>query len=352
MMIERLDWGNSSDGEPLSLYILSEKNIEVSISDLGGIITSLKVRDKEGKFVDVVLGFSKPEDYINDVNYVGKIVGRNCNRIANGAFVINEEKYNLLQNDGTNNLHSEGASVVNKIMKLEKMDAENNELVLSMTDEEVENGFPGNLKLTYSYKLSDDRLIFTINGVSDKDTIANFTNHGYFNLSGHDNYSLSDIEAKIEADKFQPVDRDMLPKGDYRQVEGTAFDFREWKGITCDINDTDVVEQLRIAGGYDHSFIFCGEGVRKVAGFRSKVTGIEMTVSTNAPAAQFYTSNMFVEKKGKKGAYYRKRGAFAFEPNFVPNAINSNNEYVEKPILKKDENYNYVIEYAFNLYLH
>lgn len=313
--------------------------IEVTVCTLGATVLAIKVPDRNGAMVDVALGMTNARDMIEKGDYMGAVVGRCANRIANGEFSLNGAKYHLAKNNGKAHLHG---GVVGFNQKVFDAEVRGNSLILTATSSDGDEGYPGNLTLTVKYTVagsSGKLLRIEYFAQSDTDTLFNPTNHTYFNLNGESDGSIEDNVVKIVADGYLQIDGDLIPTVQ-ASVKGTPFDFRVAKPIGKDIVADD--EQLRIAGGYDHSF--CLKGPYAASAYSPK-TGIALTVSTTAPAMQFYTGNFLSGNVGK--SRYGKRSGFCLETQFYPNAINRDD--CAKPILYAGQNFYSCTRYLFKL---
>lgn len=342
-MISESNFGKSKTGKNVYKYTLENNNgMKVEILNYGGTIRSIYVPDKNCKFDDVVLGYDTIQEYEENDGYFGAIVGRNSNRIKNSKVVIKNKLYNLDSNDGVNNLHGGLVSFSNVIW-----DAliDNNKLVLKYLSYNGEGGFPGNLDVTVKYSLNEDNeLKIEYYAHSDDDTIANFTNHSYFNLSGHCSGSMEDQFLQINADFITEADTDLTQTGKYINVADTAFDFRTPKKIGQDIESDDY--QLKIAGGYDHNFVIKNNGLREVANLFEEKTGRMLRVYSDMPCMQFYSGNFLDGKRtGKGNTLYKRRGALCLETQKYPDSENIKN--FPTSILKKNDKYSSVTIYKF-----
>lgn len=289
-------------GENYSLYTLENSNgMRVSITDLGATVQSVEVKNKNGEFVDVVLGYDTPEEYLNNDGFVGAFVGRYANRIGGARFELNGMEYKLTVNDGENTLHG------GKGYDCRKLEAETDDrgITFSIHDPDGENGFPGNVDASVRYELGEDNsLSIAYFAVSDKDTVLNLTNHSYFNLRGEGD--ILSQQLRIAADGYLPVDAELIPTGEIRSVEGTEFDFREMREVGSTM--------------YDHSFVLDGSGF--CAEMYDEQSGIDMCVYTDMPAVQLYCSGSLTKRKGKNGAEYDKGSALCLETQFYPDSPN------------------------------
>jgi aldose 1-epimerase len=299
-------FGKTPDGQPVDLYVLTNNGgAEVSITNYGGAVVSIKVPDRNGKLADVVLGYDTAEGYLNDKSHFGGIIGRYGNRIAHAKFVLDGKTYTLAKNNGENSLHG-GVRGFDKVLWtariLNAKDAQS--LELSYLSKDGEEGFPGNLNVSVIYTLKDNSaLSIAYSATTDKKTVLNLTNHSYFNLAGQGSSDILGHVLMIQADKFTPVDAGLIPTGELRDVAGTAFDFRKPTAIGARINQDG--EQLKLGGGYDHNFVLRAvpESLELLGAARvvEPTSGRVLEVFTTEPGVQFYTGNFLDGKTPGKG---------------------------------------------------
>jgi aldose 1-epimerase len=316
-----------TEGKSANLYtFINDRGLELSITNYGGAITSIKVPDRFGNIGDVVLGYDTLAEYVKHPRFLGALIGRFANRIASGRFSLNGVEYQLAQNNGPNHLHG-GIKGFHKVLWDATTETSDTELVLHLTYVSVdeEENYPGELTVQVDYIVNNDNeLRIRYRATTDKDTIVNLTNHSYFNLAatGH----ILDHELTIAADKFTPVSKDLIPTGEISSVEGTPMDFRTPTRIGARINE--LYEQLSFTGGYDHNYVLNGpEGQLKVAAvLHDRVSGRTMEVETTQPGMQFYSGN-FLDGSltGKGGVIYEKYGALCLETQHFPDSPNHPN---------------------------
>ncbi len=234
---EKKPFGKTPDGQPVDLYVLTNKNgVEAAITNYGGAVVSLKVPDRNGKFGDVVLGYDSLDGYVNDKGYFGAIVGRYGNRIGHAQFSIDGKTYTLARNNGENSLHG-GIKGFNKaVWAAKELPVKNGQsLELTYLSKDGEEGFPGNLHVRVVYTLTDsNELKIEYSATTDKKTVVNLTNHTYFNLAGPGSGDILGHQLVIEANKFTPVDASLIPTGELRDVPGTcSAPCRGRSDITC-----------------------------------------------------------------------------------------------------------------------
>ena len=350
MSIEMSDFGKDLNGNTVRLFTISNSNGMIAkITNFGAILVSLFVPNKEGKLDDVVLGFDTLEKYFyNDVCYFGSTVGRNSNRVKNAKFVLNGISYKLDKNEREkNNLHS-GFKPYNSRLWDYCVDEENNSVSFSLISPDMDQGFPGEFDIIVTYSLDNDNdLKINYKGKSNKDTIANMTNHSYFNLSGYNSGTILNHELYINADKYVEVDDELIPTGKLKEVCNTPMDFRKPTKIGLRINDD--FKQFEYTGGYDHSFVInkTTEGIEKIAVLSDNESGRTMEVYTDSIGVQLYTGNFIENNKilGKENIIYKNRSGVCLETGYLPDAINQEN--FTSPILKVGDTYNTTTIYKF-----
>ncbi len=324
--IEKKAFGKTKEGINVDQYILKNRNgMEISTINYGGIITSWKTKDRDGNYQDIVLGFDNLSEYESESPYFGAIIGRYGNRIAKGKFTLNDENYNLAVNNDENHLHG-GIKGFDKVVwdTREVVDDSTASLVLSYLSDDMEEGYPGNLKVQVTYTLdNNDKLSVKYEAVTDKTTIINLTQHSYFNLSADFNKNILDHDILINADSFLPVDSTLIPTGEIRNVGDTPFDFRSPKNVGEEINNSN--KQLMIGNGYDHCWVLNNQdqGVRFVASAYDSSTGRLLEVFSDQPGIQFYSGNFLDGSlKSKIGGTYDFRSGFCLETQHYPNSPN------------------------------
>jgi aldose 1-epimerase len=286
---------------------------------------SLKVPDSKGALGDIVLGFDSLDGYLADNPFFGALVGRYGNRIAKGHFTLDGKEYTLPINNGANALHG-GLKGFDKHIWTAKpgQGKDGQTLELTYVSKDGEEGYPGTLTATVTYTLTNaNELRIHYQATTDKPTVLNLTNHSYFNLAGAGNGDILGHELMLNADKFTPVDKGLIPTGELRPVDGTPFDFRKATAIGARINADD--EQIKLGGGYDHNFVLNGQAgtMRLAARATEPKSGRVLEVSTTEPGVQFYTGN-FLDGTlhGKGGKVYNKRYGFCLETQHYPDSPN------------------------------
>lgn len=320
-------FGVTPDGQQVTLYTFANSaGMEARVIDYGGIIVSLRVPDRDGELEDVVLGFDSLEGYVGEHPYLGAIIGRVGNRIANGRFTLDGQEYQLPVNNGPNSLHGGNRGFDKVVWSAEPF--ENNRgrgLILRYTSADGEEGYPGTLEARVTYTLTDDNeLIFDYHATTDAATPVNLTQHSYFNLAGNGEGTILDHEVMLNASRFTPVNRNLIPTGELQPVAGTPFDFTEPTPIGSRIEADN--EQLEFAGGYDHNFVIdrsAGDSLTLAARVHESTSGRVLEVLTTEPGVQFYTGN-FLDGTltGKDGAVYERRTGFCLETQHFPDSPN------------------------------
>lgn len=316
--IQQTSFGTLPDGSAVRLYTLTNRHVEMKIATYGGIITSIKAPDRNGRIDDVVLGFDDLKGYLDNPGpFFGAIIGRYANRIAGARFTLNGVLFTLEKNDGNNCLHG-GSHGFDK----QNWSAKENEggLELTYMSKDGEGGFPGTVTTVVTYRLtSSNELRIDYHASTDKLTVINLTNHSYFNLKGSGDI-LSHV-LTINADRFTPVDKDLIPPGEIREVARSALDFRKPTAMGARIDANE--EQIKLGHGYDHNWVINGEGLRLAARVEEPSTGRVLEVLTNQPGIQFYSGN-FLDGTihGKNGQVYGRRSGFALETQHFPDTPN------------------------------
>lgn len=344
----------------VKLYTLKNSNgMEVCITNYGGRVVSLVVPDKDGKPTDVVLGFDNIAQYADTLNSpsdYGSSVGRYANRINQGRITVDGKEYQLTQNDGKHCLHGGGAKGwMNKVYDAEQIG--DSILKLSLVSPDGDNGFPGEVKVTTTYKVTADNMLdIVFEGETDKETIINMTNHNYYNLNGDLSKVGTDMILYVNADNFTPSDATYMTTGEIVSVEGTPMDFRTPHAIADSINSD--YQQIKNATGYDHNWCLNtykggkGDDTQVCASLYSPTTGIFMEMYTNEPGVQVYTANFqgvgrdadIIRKHGIK---YPKHVSVCLESQKYPDSPNKP-EWVQ-PTLKPGEKYYSRAAYKFSI---
>ncbi|MEX0686273.1 MAG: aldose epimerase family protein [Balneolales bacterium] len=315
--VEKEYFGSMGTNNQVDIYTLRNSNqIEVKITNYGGIITSITTPDKQGEVANVVLGFDDIEKYLDGHPYFGAIIGRYGNRIAKGEFSLNGEDYSLATNNGNHHLHG-GDKGFDKVL-WDAQVTSNTSLELTYRSEDGEEGYPGDLDVKVIYTLNDDNeLIIEYEATTNKATPVNLTNHSYFNLTGDGSRDILDHILYIDADHYTPVNKESIPIGEIAEVKNTPFDFSSPNKIGSRIKQVGV--------GYDHNYVLNGQldSLRLVSTVHEPESGRSLEVYTTEPGMQFYTGN-FLDGSLTDGQdnILNKHSGFCLETQHFPNSPN------------------------------
>ncbi len=313
------------DDKKTDLYVLkNNKGMQAAITNYGARLVSLLVPDKNGKLTDVVLGFDTVHQYQASTEpYFGATIGRYGNRIAKGKFTLDGRQYTLATNNGPNTLH--GGKKGFQYVVWDAKQTGDTILDLTYLSKDMEEGYPGNLRVKVIYILTNDNeLKIDYEATTDKKTVVNLTNHAFFNLNGQGSGTINNHLLMINAVSYTPVDSTLIPTGKIEPVANTVFDFRipVMIGTNVDAND----EQIKNGKGYDHNFVLNtkkGTALNPAATAMGDKTGIVMEVLTQEPGVQFYGGNFMQGKnKMKGGSKDDFRTAFCLETQHFPDSPN------------------------------
>ncbi len=336
------EWG-AVGGVPVKRFVLRSGKLRAAVLSYGA---ALQMLEYDGQ--DRILGYDTLAGYLGGGSYQGAAVGRYANRIADGKFTLNGRIWDVGRNEkGIGHLHGGKVGFDKRLWTAEIVDdGEEPAVCFSLLAADGEEGYPGNLSVTLTYRLvGGDALRLTYTAESDQDTVMNLTNHTYFNLNGREESDILDTRVRIAAEYITPVDARLIPTGELRPVEGTPFDFREEKANGRDIGAPD--EQLRLGLGYDHNFVLGSDRRRRHAvSAWSPESGVRMDCYTDLPGVQFYTANVLGEPGGKGGRPLRKNQGFCLETQFFPDSPNQPS--FPSPVLRAGERYESTTEYCFS----
>lgn len=326
-------FGKLPDGREAHLYTLVVPGgWKATITDFGAILTSLQVPGKDGKAVDVVLGFDSLEGYAAKHPYFGATCGRVANRIAAGQFELDGKSYQLATNNEPNHLHGGLVGFDKKLWKAtprisEKGPAVDFEMVSPAGDE----GYPGQLTAKTTYTLTPEgELWVEMSATCDAPTIVNMAHHSYWNLAGHASGTVHGHELSVTADRYLPVDAGSIPTGEFAAVAGTPFDLRPERRPAAVLGDAikglPASADGKNPGGIDHNYVvrdWKPDGaLRSVAILRDPASSRSMEILTDQPGIQVYTGNYLDGSvTGKGGAAYTKQAAICLETQKYPDAI-------------------------------
>ncbi|MFD5628865.1 MULTISPECIES: aldose epimerase family protein [unclassified Streptomyces] len=319
-------FGKLADGTKVHSWSLANGGTRLKVLSYGGIVQSLEVPDRHGRYKNVSLGFDNIEDYVASSPYFGALIGRYGNRIAKGRFTLDGTAHQLSVNDGENTLHGGAQGFDKRVWDVEPFTKGSDVgLHLHYTSIDGEQGFPGTLRVKVTYTLTrqgDWRIDYA--ATTDKTTVVNLTSHVYWNLAGEGSGSIYDHELKIAAARYTPVDSGLIPTGELARVAGTPFDFRRAKTVGEDIRVAD--QQLLYGKGLDHNWAL-DKGItarpEHAATLRDPSSGRTLKIATTEPGLQFYSGN-FLDGTlvGTGGRIYRQGDALCLETQHFPDSPN------------------------------
>lgn len=349
--LKRSNFQATINGKQTDLYILKNKQgNEVAITNYGGALVAIMVPDRNGNLANVVQGHDNIQDVINSPEpYLSTLIGRYGNRIKEGKFTLHGKEYQLAINNGPNALHGGPTGFHARVWNAIQMNEQT--LALNYVSAYGEEGFSGELKTTVVYTFNNDNeLVIDYLATTNKQTIINLTNHGFFSLAGiaDPTPTIDNLICEINADFFIPIDNTSIPTGEILKVEGTPFDFRTPKPVGQDIDADD--EQIKNGSGYDHCFVLNKKESGELS-FAAKITepvsGRTMEVYTTEPGVQLYTDNWATGYKGQNGATFPRRSGICFEAQHFPDS--PNRPYFPPVVLKPGEQYKQKTIYKFGV---
>lgn len=352
MAITSKVFGTTRHGEQVSLFTMTNKGgASVSVLELGAIVTSIIVPDKNGTLAEVTLGFDSLDRYEAKHSFMGDIVGRYGNRIAKAAFTLDGVTYHLAVNNNQNHLHGGLEGFNTKVWRMTAMTegASADSVTLHYLSPDMEENYPGNLDVYVTYTWDDDcNLAIHYEATTDKATPCNLTNHTYFNLAGHDHGTVLDHVVFIDADVVTAVDEELIPTGGYMPVAGTPLDLREGVLLEDGIARKDSCTPMVWAGGYDHNYVLRKGGAMALAAFvYHEDSGRSMEVITDQPGVQLYTACTTDCKAGRGGVDYGHFSGLCLETQHFPDSPNHPN--FPSTILRPGEKYDTTTIYAFRV---
>ena len=334
--LKAADFQKTIDGKPVSLYVIRNRaGVSVAITNYGARIEQILVPDRHGKLGDIAQGYPTIDKVLAGQASMGAFIGRYANRIGKGQFTLEGKSFQLAINDlatppappRQNTLH--GGQKGSRFVVFDARQLSPSSVEMSYVFKDGEENFPGTLPVRVVYTLGNDNTL-TIEWASvadDKTTVANFTQHTFFNLSGDLGSSIYDHQLTLNADKVLESDATLVPNGKINPVAGTVLDFTKAKPIGRDIEQK--VPALIGAGGFDHSFVinnWTGKGLVLAGRASEPKSGRVLEVWTTEPGVQFYSGN-FLEGQvprdvGKGGAVFKFRSGFCLEASHYPDSVN------------------------------
>lgn len=342
-------YGTTRDGRAVEQFGLSNANgMEVTLISYGGILTSIRVPDRQGRFANVALGFDNLAQYEAGHPYFGAITGRYANRIAGGRFTLDGVEYELYKQDGLSSLHGGAVGFDKRIWNARTID---DGVEFSYLSPDGEEGYPGALAVSVRYLLdADNALRIDYAAVTDAPTVLNLTNHSYFNLMGEGEGTIYEHILTLNADSYTPTDSRQIPTGEVAPVAGAPFDFRAPKAIGP--GQRAAHPQIVMAKGYDHNFVLNRDGLDdEELGMAARVyeprSGRVMEVWTTEPGVQFYAGNVLdTTLVGTSGRLYRQSDGFALETQHFPDSPNQ--PHFPSTVLRPGERFESTTVYRFS----
>ena len=332
-------FGILPNGKEIFTHQLTNKNgMELHIIDYGAAITAIKIPLKNGKLVDVVLGFDTLEKYIQSFHlpsapYFGAIVGRFAGRINKGIFDLNGKTYQLHQNNNQHSLHGGINGYSQVVWKAEEREIpDGSSITFSYLSQDNEEFFPGDLKIKVTYTLTEfNEIKIKYDAFSDQDTIVNLTHHSYFNLDGH-NTDIKNQDLFVNAEYLLEKTEENIPTGRFLDLTNHPFDFNLPKKCPTAIDDTFILPEV----------------LEPIASLSSAANGIKMNVFTDQPGLHIYIGgNCFNQLEGKENANYHTTSGICFETQNFPDA--PNHPHFPDAVLKKGETYTQRTIYKFEM---
>ncbi|MFJ7974889.1 aldose epimerase family protein [Peribacillus sp. NPDC096379] len=347
MNVTKAIFGELHGQKVYSFTISIDHGMEITCIDFGCIITKIQVPDQEGKIENVVLGFDTLDEYVNDSAFFGSMIGRVAGRIHPPTFDLDGITYNLPTNEEKNHLHG-GPTGFHRVIWDSTIEENSDEINLKFfhLSPDGDEGYPGKLEITVIYSLNNkNELVITYQGLSDKKTLLNVTNHSYFNLSGDVKRDILDHELTMKSDRFLELNEALLPTGIYIDVENTAFDFREGKKVREGAQSKHIQNQL-VGGGYDHPFLLNVNNQEEIC-LVDPISGRKLIVETDQPNVVLYSSNMLESNFQIRGVPSQKHLGICLETQCPPNAIH--HPSFPTIVLDKNEVYQSRTRFKFSL---
>ena len=350
--VAKIDFGQTQDGQKVTLYTLTNSNgLVAKITNYGAILTELHLPDKRGELDDVVLGFDNLEDYLSNNNfYFGSVVGRVANRIKYAQFTLDGQEYNLAANTSPHHIHGGDKGFDKVVWQAEPITTNQGQaLKLTYLSPDGEEGYPGNLKVTAIYTLTNNnelKLEMTAN--TDKPTPVNLVNHSYWNLAGHDRGNILGQYLTIDADRYTPSNEQRIPTGEIESVKDTPYDFTQTQLIGEGINQLRNTLKQDYPGGYDLNYVLNGESdkIKLAATLYEPKSGRVMKLYTNQPGVQFFSGNFGeLETLGKGDVVYQRHQGLCLETQHFPDSVNQPN--FPSVILRPGQTYRHIMVHKF-----
>ena len=313
------------------------------LTNLGARLLELHVPDRSGNLADIVLQRPTFDAIATDDTYMGATAGRFANRIRGGRLSIDGQDVQLSVNEGPHHLHG-GLSGFDRKLWSTELGSDGSEVAFRRISPDGEEGYPGTLTATVTYRLDGSALIVDIRATTDAATIVNIVHHSYFNLGGHDSDTILDHDLQMHSSSYLPVDDDLLPTGEILAVAGTPFDFRAATPI-----GKNIAGATHSGTGYDHNWVLAGAGMREVAILSDARSGRRLTLSTNQPGLQMYAGGYLEGVSGKSPVTrYPAFAGLAMETQTFPDAVN--HPHFPRADLHPGQNYHNSVRFDFSTF--
>jgi aldose 1-epimerase len=348
MTIAKTPFGKTEEGTEVSLYTCTNQNgLVMKVTTYGATVVSMETPDKSGKLANIQLGFPTLEGYLQRHPYFGSTVGRYGNRIAKGKFKIDGKEFTLATNNGPNHLHGGLKGFDAVVWNAEEVKtADSVGVKFTYTSKDGEEGYPGNLKVTVVYSLTNaNEMKIDYTATTDKSTVVNLTNHCYWNLGGAGSGDILKTELTLTADKYLPIDAGSIPTGELAPVKGTAMDFASPHPIGERIGE--LKKEPHQTKGYDHCYVLRGQDGKLALAARAKdaASGRVMEISTTEPGIQLYCGNFLDGGPGGNG--YKQHEAFCLETQHFPDSPNQSK--FPTTVLKPGDTYRSTTVHKFSV---
>lgn len=335
--------------QPVTLFTMKNNNgFEVSCMNYGCIITEILVPDRFGKIENIVLGFGSLEEYEENPNFLGAVVGRFAGRIGRGTFHLGEHVYKVTINENNNHLHGGRKGFSHVVWDSTVIEHEHETAIeFSYLSPDGEEGYPGNLQMKVVYTMSNENndLVISYSGISDKKTLLNVTNHTYFNLSGNLKRDILDHELKMDSKQFIELDDELLPTGNLVPVDYSVFDFRQGRKISDGV-DSNHPQNIVAGNGYDHPFLL-NKGESDAIVLVDHESGRKLVVETTEPAVVLYTGNNLAGLYSTEGIQLRNYLGLCLETQGPPDSVH--HSHFQSSIVNEGEMFESKTKYSFSL---
>ena len=313
-MNKMASFGLLEDGRSVeSISLGNERGLQAEVLTYGATLRRLSFPVR-GARRDVILRFDKIEDYVRDRAYVGSLVGRFGNRIAQARFAVDGVAHQVTANEGVNHLHGGATGFGKRLWRvLDVTSKDGPRVVLGYLSPAGEEGYPGNLDTSVELAIQEESLVITITARTDAPTPVNLTYHPYFNLSGDPSKNAIDQRLRIPAAHYLPVVAGLIPTGEIAPVEGTPFDFRVGRRLAPP--PISLHPQLKLAGGYDHCWLLAPDA-DCACELSSPNRDLTLTMMGSGPGLQFYNGQFLAKSHPLLGQ------GVILEPQGLPNAPN------------------------------